>query len=420
MRRDSSNVDYTGSIHAYEHLWCQAAHETVGPIRKKFFSVTRPDACPALQQRSPPPTPADAPRRPHTTLQRSPTLSYAPAMITPDRQTALLLRPEEGIDGGKYRVVTLDGKQYYMIDDQGNDTYKLVECPETQADTQPPTPLVMKGHTSGVRCVVTLPSRRIATGSGDRMIRIWNTRTGHCEQVLEGHTSAVTSLATLPNDKIASGSLDETVRIWDTATGRCSQVIKGSASPINSLLFLRIGLLVSGAQNGLIRFCDTVSGECVHAEKTCSSSFNAMTVLHSGHLALATGIHIRIWNFLTDTQVCRLEGHDRWVNSLAVLPNGHLASGSCDRTIRIWDTTAGTCVRQLLGHTSSVTSLSVLPDGHLATGSVDNTVRIWDTATGECVRVLEGHTSGVTSVAALPSGQIVSASSDQTARVWDL
>ena len=33
----------------------------------------------------------------------------------------------------------------------------------------------------------------------------------------------------------------------------------------------------------------------------------------------------------------QLKGHSNWVRSLAVLPNGDLASGSGDETIIIWD-----------------------------------------------------------------------------------
>jgi WD40 repeat protein len=64
-----------------------------------------------------------------------------------------------------------------------------------------------------------------------------------------------------------------------------------------------------------------------------------------------------------------LTGHTNSVLSLAVLPDGSLASGSGDKTIKIWDTIKGIEIKTLTGHTSEVLSLAVLPDGSLASGS---------------------------------------------------
>jgi hypothetical protein len=64
-----------------------------------------------------------------------------------------------------------------------------------------------------------------------------------------------------------------------------------------------------------------------------------------------------------------LTGHTNYVESLAVLPDGYLASGSWDSKIKIWDTVKGIEIKTLTGLTSSVSSLAVLPDGYLASGS---------------------------------------------------
>ena len=72
-----------------------------------------------------------------------------------------------------------------------------------------------------------------------------------------------------------------------------------------------------------------------------------------------------------------LVGHNSSVQSLAVLLNGDLASGSYEE-IKIWNPTDGTLKRTLEGHSDTALSLAVLPNGDLASGSYDGTIKIWN------------------------------------------
>ncbi len=57
------------------------------------------------------------------------------------------------------------------------------------------------GHTDSVYCVATLSDNKIASGSCDGTIKIWNTETGLLENTLTLHTSSVNSLAYLPTNR---------------------------------------------------------------------------------------------------------------------------------------------------------------------------------------------------------------------------
>ena len=62
--------------------------------------------------------------------------------------------------------------------------------------------------------------KRIASGSGDGTIKIWDVSSGQETLTLKGHTSWVLSVAFSPDGKrIASGGADNTVKVWD-ASGR--------------------------------------------------------------------------------------------------------------------------------------------------------------------------------------------------------
>jgi WD40 repeat protein len=74
----------------------------------------------------------------------------------------------------------------------------------------------------------------------------------------------------------------------------------------------------------------------------------------------------------------------------------------------------------LRGHGDQVLTLAFSPDGHLATGSKDRTVRVWDLATGRTAAVLRGHEDTVCQLVFSPDGRRL-ASADRTGntvRLW--
>jgi WD40 repeat protein len=86
---------------------------------------------------------------------------------------------------------------------------------------------------------------------------------------------------------------------------------------------------------------------------------------------------IKIWDTVKGIELKTLKGHESYVNSLAVIPDNTLASGSY-KEIKIWDTVKGIELKTLKGHNSSITALAVLPDKTLASGSIDKTIIIWE------------------------------------------
>jgi WD40 repeat protein len=80
------------------------------------------------------------------------------------------------------------------------------------------TSRVLNGHAARVYSVCAMPDGRLASGSWDNTVRIWNlSGTSH---VLNGHTANVNSVCALPDGRLASGSTDRTVRIWDVSPRR--------------------------------------------------------------------------------------------------------------------------------------------------------------------------------------------------------
>jgi WD40 repeat protein len=105
---------------------------------------------------------------------------------------------------------------------------------------------------------------RVAIGSRDKLIRVFNLRTGQELQALRGHTDDVTSLAFTPDGKkLFSGSFDQTVMGWDTGSWKVvSKILLDS--PVQGLVVAPDGReLIVGLENQTFSTYDLDSGRLV-------------------------------------------------------------------------------------------------------------------------------------------------------------
>jgi WD40 repeat protein len=159
------------------------------------------------------------------------------------------------------------------------------------------------------------------SGSYDSTIRIW-TKGAEGEwssEVLSRHGLGVHCLQALPDGRIVSGSSDKTIRIWTKGfAGRwAAEVLPEHRFYIRCLQVLPDGRIVSG-------------DGADHVEIWAKTPVSTIEGFLRG---LAPNLFERQWTswVLGDCD------HSSSVNTVQVLPDGRIVSGSEDGTIRIWD-----------------------------------------------------------------------------------
>jgi WD40 repeat protein len=94
-------------------------------------------------------------------------------------------------------------------------------------------------------CLAFAPSKSIARKIFENAIPKWVSNLPKVEEnwdscllTLEGHSDWVDSVVfSYDSKKVASGSSDITVRIWDAETGKCEKVLEGHISTVFSVAF---------------------------------------------------------------------------------------------------------------------------------------------------------------------------------------
>jgi hypothetical protein len=129
--------------------------------------------------------------------------------------------------------------------------------------------LPLLGHTGLVLSVAFSPDgKRLASGSVNKTLKVWDAETGQEKLTLKGHTDAVSSVAFSPDGKrLASASGDKTLKVWDAETGQEKLTLKGHTSSLSRVAFSPGRKpLVSGRRDKTAKVCGSDANRQVSLE----------------------------------------------------------------------------------------------------------------------------------------------------------
>ncbi len=246
----------------------------------------------------------------------------------------------------------------------------------------------------------------IATGSGEKIIKVWDIDAGLYLQSLSGHLSEINAITFSNTNKIlATASVDRTVKIWDIATGKCLKTLQGRADFVHSVIFSSDNrTIINGSQHS-IKFWDVESGQCISTLFKSKDWFSSVIISPDEKTIACANIGnenniIRIWQVESLNQSHQipnriLTGHDDSIWSIAFNPDGtKIVSGSSDRSVKIWNSQTGQCLKTFYGHNRPVLSVAFSPNGNtIASCGGHSIIKLWNIETGECDRTIQEKTS---------------------------
>ena len=212
-----------------------------------------------------------------------------------------------------------------------------------------------------IRVLARVTDTVVASGNADNSVKLWNVCTttegmkwskrARQMSILTGHEGEVVSLVAVNETTVASGSLDKMIKLWDIESGESTLQLEGHEDVVNALAVVSPGILASGSGDNSIKLW-SISGD---DKGTCTRTLDGgslpiLSLCRISDTQFASGsadMTARVWDLAQDHShpvVGNLKSHTSSITAMCYLEGADvggatqiLITGSADLTIKLWD-----------------------------------------------------------------------------------
>ena len=235
---------------------------------------------------------------------------------------------------------------------------------------------------------LSLDGTRVATGTRDGAVRIWDADTGGLLHLWH-HRSGVTRVMFSHDGRlVATASLDESARVWRVEDGQpVTAPLRHAAFVVNAVFSPDDTRLATASADATARVWDVTLGAAStpplrHTGPVWDAQFSP-----DGRLVVTASADqtAQIWDVRTGARVGQAMNHRSQVDAALFSPSGRfVATAAHHAGGRVWDGLSGEAVSPPLERSYLTWRAVFSPDERtLATGCHDATVRLWNIAADE-------------------------------------
>ncbi|CAI6094322.1 unnamed protein product [Clonostachys chloroleuca] len=242
---------------------------------------------------------------------------------------------QDFIGGGMaHHVAFLNKSQYASSSTYGGEIFLW------QREKQEPTH-TLQGHRGRINRLESKESM-LFSASEDGTVRIWNTTSGECIQVLEGHPEDTSILTFSPDGSLLRvGDGHGQVRIWDWKNGKMKAERQTEARHTTLYVNTNNGNLLTGGIDGTIKTW-TQDGELVHSFIAHEVPVRGLARVGQFLVTIGTSDgRIKLWDWQSRKWLVDLQGSIGFIRNyaaghgkLAILSDGEPRGA---RNVQVWD-----------------------------------------------------------------------------------